>query len=110
MIVHQLSRDILYIENAFEKAHEFVNKIEEFEEEKKMHSVIPKWGDWRDGEPYLDENGEWQTAYHDYAKGKQKFFNWNRSSTFFNSIWPVPEDSFTDYAHKKASPVIDLIH
>jgi hypothetical protein len=110
MIVHQLSKDILYIENAFEKAQEFVNKIEEFEEQKEMHTVIPGWEDWRDGEPYQDENGKWQTSYHDYAKGKQKLFNWNRSSTFFNRIWPIPEDSFTDYAHQKSSPVIDLIH
>lgn len=110
LIVKQLSKDILYIENVFEKAQEFVDKIEEFEEDPEMYSVIPKWENWHDGEPYQDEDGEWQTSYHDYPKGKQKLFNWNRSSTLFNNIWPVPKDNFTDYAHEKAGPVIDLIH
>jgi hypothetical protein len=110
MIVKELSKDILYIENAFEKAQEFVDKIESFEQDSEMYSVIPKWEDWHDSVPHQGEDGEWHTSYHDHPKGKQKLFNWNRSLTFFNSLWPVPEDNFSDYAHKKASPVIDMIH
>jgi hypothetical protein len=110
MIVKQISEDILYIENAFVDCQEFVDQIEEFDKDPQLYSVIPKWETWHDGTPYLDEDGIWKTSYHNYPKGKQKLFDWNRSSTFFNNLWPMPEDNFTDYAHQKVSGVIDLIH
>lgn len=110
MIVKELAKDILYIENAFTDAQKFVDKIEEFDLDPELHSVIPAWEDWIDGAPYLDEDGNWQTKYHDTAKGKQKLFDWDRSLSGKNNIWPVPKHESFDYAHEKIAPVIDLIH
>jgi hypothetical protein len=104
MIVNDLSEDIIYIENAFPDAKKFIDNIEKFDDIAEVHSVIPKWQDWHDGEPYQNENGEWLISYHDYSTGKQKPFDWNRSSE-----WPV-EDVEQTMAHSLVRSTIDLIH
>jgi hypothetical protein len=110
MIVKDLSKDILYIENVFERAQDFVDAIERFDSDTQVHPVIPAWRDWYDGVPYQDEDGVWQVNYHDAPKGKQKLFDWNISATNNYRVWPLPEDDLGDYAHKIANPVIHLIH
>lgn len=109
MIVKELSDSIFYIENAFEHAKEFVAKIEELDEDPSTYDVIPKWKDWYDSQPYQDEFGQWKETLKEKPTGKQKEFNWNRSLTNFNSIWPIPEFELDD-TRKLLEPVINLIH
>ncbi len=104
MIVKELAKNILYIENAFPDAKKFIDNVEKFDSISETYSVIPKWEDWHDSIPYQDDSGKWQTAYHDYPKGKAKPFNWNRSG-----VWPIKDIELTD-AHKLVESTINLIH
>jgi hypothetical protein len=104
MIVKELAKDILYIENAFPDAKKFIDTIEKLDNVPETYSVIPKWEDWHDSEPHQDKDGNWKTSYHDYSTGKQKPFNWNR-----NCEWPVKEPKLTE-AHNLVESTINLIH
>jgi hypothetical protein len=104
MIVKELAKNILYIENAFPDAQKFINNVEEFDKVSETYSVIPKWQDWHDGIPYQDKDGVWQTSLHNYSTGKQKPFNWNRSGE-----WPVKEVELTE-AHTLVKSTVDLIN
>lgn len=109
MIVKEFPGNVLYIENAFEHAKEFIDKIEELDKNSDTHSVIPPWKDWYDSQPYQDELGQWKEKLKDKPTGRQKEFNWNRTETNFNKIWPIP-DFPLDNTHKNLEPVINLIH
>jgi hypothetical protein len=109
MIVHELPNGILYIENVFDQAQEFIDKIEEHENDLDTHSVIPAWEDWYDSIPKKISETEWEMVRDPFTKGKQKLFNWDVSSTNKNRFWPRPK-LVLDEIHKKLEPTVDMIN
>ena len=113
MIIHELPGNILYIENVFPKAQDFIDSIEAIDSNPESHSVIPAWQDWYDSTPVQHEgedNTKWDRVLDNYTKGKQKLFDWDRSISNYNTVWPKPNYVFDDEAHRLAKPIIDLIN
>jgi hypothetical protein len=111
MKVTEFEGNILYIEDAFPQAQEFIDNIERYDQDPKTHSVIPAWEDWRDGHPVKvgDSPIAWKQELDPYTKGKQKMFDWDRSISNYNKVWPRPEYAFTDEAHTMVEDTINFI-
>lgn len=111
MKITEFNENIFYIENAFPQAQEFINNIEEYDKDPKTHSVIPEWVDWRDGRPKNTKPGSAHIDHRSdqFPKGKQKLFNWDRSASNYNRVWPRPQYVFDDEAHRMVENTIDMI-
>jgi len=110
MIVHEFPNNIIYIENAFPNAKEFIEQIEQHENDPDTYSVVPPWDDWYDSIPVQNKDGKWETIEDNYTKGKQKLIDWDKTATNNNRIWPRPDLKFDDVAHKKVEETLNLIH
>jgi hypothetical protein len=111
MIVKELPGNIYYIEDAFPHAQEFIDNIEKYENDERTHSVIPPWQDWRDSRPIKvgDSPIHWEIKLDDFTKGKQKLFDWDRTASDLNEVWPRPIYTFEDEAHNLVEKTIDLL-
>lgn len=111
MRVKDLPGNIIYIEDAFPHAQQFIDEIESHETDERTHSVIPQWQDWRDSRPIKvgDSPTSWDVDVDSFTKGKQKLFDWDRTVSDFNVHWPRPEYKFDDEAHNLVGQTIDLL-
>jgi len=109
LIVNELAENIFYIENAFPQAKDFIDNVEKFDQDPNTHSVLPPWKNWHDSIPAKDENGFWIVVLDKFAKGKEKLFDWDRSLTNNNKVWPRPEIAL-DEQHTLVEPTINMIH
>ena len=109
MIIHDLPGNILYIENVFEDAQQFIDNIEKYDNDPNTYNVIPKWQDWYDGIP-KKKNNEWINIKDSFTKGKQKSFDWDRSVDDDNMKWPRVELLELDEEHKLFKPTIEMIN
>lgn len=111
MKITEFPGNIIYIEDAFPDAQQFIDDIEKYETDERTHSVIPKWQDWRDGRPIKvgESPVHWAWDADEQPKGKQKLFDWDRTASNFNKVWPRPEYTFDDEAHKLVEKTIDLL-
>lgn len=101
MKIHELGHGILYIEDAFPKAKEFITAIEA---PSNVNKVIRDWEKWVD----TGYNGQWFNAN---KRGYLKQLDWDYSINRKNTIWPrknVEADHSPD--HEKADKIINLIH
>ena len=111
MKITELSGGVLYIEDAFPKAQDFIDNIERFDSDPETYSVLPPWEDWKDQRPVKggDDPTIWDKEYDNFTKGKQKLFDWDRSINSQNLTWPRPEHVFNDKVHNHISETIDII-
>lgn len=109
MIINELSENIFYIENAFPQAKDFIDNVEKFDQDPNTYSVIPQWKDWHDSIPVQDEHGFWRLILDDFSKGKEKLFDWDRSLTNNNQMWPRPNIEL-DQIHALIEPTINMLH
>jgi hypothetical protein len=104
MKVKDLSGDIIYIEDAFPLCKDFINLLEENNENKDINSVIPPWDKWMDGY-HID--GVW-TKVHE--RGFVKNVDWDYSINENNKKWPKIEiGPYYSKAHSKAYNILDMI-
>jgi len=103
--------NILYIEDAFPHAKDFIDQIESHDQNPETYAVIPLWEEWRDSRPVKTQGSDigWDKEVDSYSKGSQKLFDWDRSATNYNLVWPKPKYEFTDNAHILVEGTIDLI-
>lgn len=111
MKITEFPGNIFYIEDAFPQAQEFIENIEKFDKDPLTHSVIPAWVDWKDGRPTnpTEDKSHWDNKVDNFSKGKQKLFDWDRTISNNNQVWPRPEYVFEDDAHKMVESTIDMI-
>lgn len=111
MKITELPGNIFYIEDAFPQAQEFIDNVERYDKDSTTHQVIPEWVDWMDSQPVKagESSTDWDNDWDDFSKGKQKLFNWDRSTYDENMVWPRPEYIFEDDAHKMLKSTIDMI-
>jgi hypothetical protein len=111
MKITKFPGNILYIEDAFPQAQEFIDNIEKFNEDPITHSVIPPWQDWIDGRPSnpTSDKTHWDFKLDSYTKGKQKLFDYDISLNNENTVWPRRSYEFMDEAHRTVQDTIDMI-
>lgn len=116
IIINKLPGNIIYIENMFPKANEFIKQIESLDDNLLINNVIPSWSKWIDGGPVRvdDENGtSWLQVFpetEDAYRGQSKSIDWDQSINNQNSLWPrLVATPDTSEGHKLAYPVIKLI-
>jgi hypothetical protein len=111
MKINQLADDIFYIENAFPQAQEFIENIEKYNDDPRTYPVIPAWVDWNDGRPVNPSNkkSHWDNKLDPFSKGKQKLFDWDRTASNNNMVWPRPNYVFDDEAHALVEDTINMI-
>lgn len=114
--IHDMPGGVIYIENAFPRAKEFLDAIENLDDDKDIHQVVPKWSNWLDGYPVLldpDDMTKWEYHYPDYRhahKGLHKSFDWDFSINERNNIWPrIDVDKDYSIAHSKAYDLVQMI-
>lgn len=115
-IVHDMPGGVIYIENAFPRAKEFLDAIEKLDDDKDIHQVVPKWSKWVDGYPILlDPNDmtKWDHYFPDNEhahRGVHKSFDWDLSINNQNNIWPrINVDKDYSVAHSKAYDLVEMI-
>jgi hypothetical protein len=111
MKITEFPGSIFYIEGAFPQSQEFIENIEKFNEDPLTHSVISPWVDWKDGRPTnpTKNKAHWDNKLDSFSKGKQKLFDWDRTASNRNTVWPRPKYVFDDEAHKIVESTIDMI-
>lgn len=104
MKINKFANNIIYIEDAFPKSQEFINAIEENNNNERINNIIPPWNKWLDGEPV---DGVW-TPKHD--RGHLKDIDWDYSINVNNTKWPrtYVDENYSD-AHKEAYEILKLI-
>jgi hypothetical protein len=114
--IHDMPGGIIYIENAFPRAKEFLDAIELENENSDIHSVVPSWSKWVDGYPVsLDPEDltKWDHVFPDDEhshRGVHKSFDWDLTINERNTHWPRIEIK-EDYseAHSRAYKLIEMI-
>jgi hypothetical protein len=82
MKVNELDGGIIYIEDAFPLHKEFIDAIEDNDNNERINHIIPRWTKWMDGGPI---NGVWTPTDH---RGYMKQVDWDYSINNNNSHWP----------------------
>lgn len=101
MKIHELGHGIIYIEDAFPMAKDFIEAIEDTS---KKNSVIPDWTSWVD----TGHNGK---VYIANRQGDLKQINWDYSINKQNIYWPRIEVSNNHSKdHQDAYETIKMIH
>lgn len=104
MKINELPGGVIYIEDAFPLAKDFVKAIEENDDNKEINHIIPPWGKWMDGY-HID--GVW-TKVHD--RGLVKNVDWDYGINENNQKWPKVEiDPDHSKAHSKAYSILEMI-
>jgi len=118
MIIHDMPGGVIYIENAFPKAKEFLDFIESNNENDSITKVIPPWSTWIDGYPVsldADDMTQWEQIFpdsQDALRGVSKLLDWDLSYNESNNYWPkkdVSESESFGEAHKKSLEAINMI-
>ena len=82
MKITEFPNNILYIEDAIPLAKEFLQAIEDNDDNEMINRIIPKWDKWIDGYP---EGGKWiPTAERGYLKN----IDWDYTINNKNALWP----------------------
>jgi hypothetical protein len=101
MKIHELGHGILYIEDAFPKAKEFVDAMED---PSNVNRVIPDWEKWVD-------KGYDGKKYVATRQGSLKQINWDYSINKNNTMWPRKEVIAThSQDHEQADKILNMIH
>lgn len=115
MQVHELGKDIIYVENVFSNAKNFIDRVEELDDNPLVQSVIPSWQYWADGGPVPDPEKEnaWVQIIIDtleQVRGVEKNFDWDQSINSKNCTWPrkIVNKDFSP-AHQLAFDLISFI-
>jgi hypothetical protein len=118
MIIHDMPGGVIYIENAFPKAKEFLDFIESNNENDSITKVIPPWSTWIDGYPVStnpDDMTKWEQIFPDdehHLRGVAKSIDWDLSHNEYNNYWPrknVSESTQYGEAHEKSLEAIKMI-
>lgn len=114
--VTSLLNQILYIENAFPEAKNFLQDLEENNDNESLHEIIPPWQDWVDGGPVevvgKDGSHGWKQVlnYEAGHRGVFKAVDWDQTINGQNNLWPrVSVDRNYDEAHSKAYEILKKI-
>jgi len=107
-------KNIIYIENAFPESNEFIEFIEENNNNSDIANVIPPWSKWVDGSPkkIIDKNKiSWVQEMpdgEDSHRGDFKVVNWDLDAVKNMSDLNILFDLHTlTAAHKKCLPIIE---
>jgi hypothetical protein len=104
MKINELDGGVIYIENAFPLSKEFIEAIEENNENQKINSIIPPWSKWLDGH-HVD--GVWTPIYE---RGFVKDINWDYTINGHNIIWPrIEVDPKYSKEHSEAYTILKMI-
>jgi hypothetical protein len=117
-IIHDMPGGVIYIENAFPKAKEFLDFVELNNENPEILKVFPSWSTWIDGYPVSldpDDMTKWEHIFPDNEhslRGVFKLLDWDLSYNESNNYWPRKDISL--YAqnskdHQKSLPAIKMI-
>lgn len=111
MKITEFAGNIIYIEDAFPQAKEFIENIEKFNEDPATHSVIPAWIDWMDGRPAnpSSDKSHWDFELDSFTKGKEKLFDYDVSLNDKNVFWPRLKYEVLDEPHAMVQDTIDMI-
>jgi hypothetical protein len=117
-IIQEMPGGVIYIENAFPKAKEFLDFVESNDQNTEILKVFPSWSAWVDGYPVsLDPNDmtKWEQLFpdtEDAVRGVAKLLDWDLSYNENNKYWPrkdVSDYAKNSEAHKKSLPAIKMI-
>jgi predicted 2-oxoglutarate/Fe(II)-dependent dioxygenase YbiX len=102
--INELPGGVIYIEDAFPLAKDFVQAIEENNENKEINHIIPPWDKWMDGY-HID--GVW-TKVHE--RGLVKNVDWDYTINQKGDTWPkIKVDSNYSQEHYKAYSILEMI-
>ena len=114
--IHDMPGGVIYIENAFPLAKNFIDEIELQDDNKEFYPVVPKWSKWVDGYPVSldpDDLTKWEHVFPDsehHDRGITKSFDWDLTINEQNNLWPRLEvDSDHSPAHSKAYELVNMI-
>lgn len=114
--INDLPNGIIYIENAFPESEEFLQALEDNDDNVDIQTVIPKWAEWVDGGPVektLDDGTVYWEQVLDYDKshrGTVKMIDWDSTINKINSKWPrIDVSSDYDSAHEEAYKILKKI-
>lgn len=104
MKITELPNNILYIEDAIPLAKEFLQAIEDNDDNEMINKIIPKWDKWVDGYP---SDGKWiPTAERGYIKN----IDWDYTINEQNTIWPrTIVDPDYSKEHAEAYKILKMI-
>ena len=108
MKINELQNDILYIEEAIPMWREFIEAIENNDNNDKIRPVIPPWQEWFDGNPNPEDFSQW-IADPSKMRGYRKAINYDVTLNQYGNIWPRITHKDLDESHQMASPIIDMI-
>ena len=104
MKINELPGGVIYIEDAFPLAKDFVQAIEANNDNKEINHIIPPWDKWMDGYPI---DGVWTEVF---KKGLVKNVDWDYSVNENNHKWPKVEiDPNHSKAHSEAYSILEMI-
>lgn len=105
MRVNEFKNGIIYIENAFPLSKDFINALEDNDQNNSIIEIIPPWSPWID--TGYANNNKTATKTH---KGDLKRINWDYSINQNNNFWPrIEVGSDHSAAHKQAYDIISMI-
>ena len=115
LIIHDMPGGVIYIENAFPLHKQFLDAIEQNDDNEIIQKVIPKWEKWIDGGPIKVENNGvtewvWVQDEENSHRGVTKFLDWDCSVNDRNSYWPrksIPNDY--SESHEKSYDILKMI-
>ena len=93
-IIHEMPGGVIYIENAFPKAKEFLDFVENTDKNKEILKVFPSWSTWIDGYPVSldpEDMTKWEQLFPDTEhslRGVSKNLDWDLSYNEYNNYWP----------------------
>ena len=117
-IIHDMPGGVIYIENAFPKAKEFLDFVELNNENPEILKVFPSWSTWIDGYPVSvdpDDMTKWNHIFPDNEnslRGVFKLLDWDVSYNESNNYWPkkdISEYAKSSIDHQKSLPAIKMI-
>ena len=118
IIIHEMPVLVIYIENAFPKAKEFLDFVEANDKNEDILKVFPSWTTWVDGYPVSTDEYDptkWEQIFPEedhHLRGVSKLLDWDLSYNQDNQFWPkkdVSASSDFGIAHHISLPAIKMI-
>lgn len=117
-IIHDMPGGVIYIENAFHKAKEFLDFVENNDKNENVLKVFPSWTTWVDGYPVSldpDDMTKWEQIFPDNEhslRGVSKLLDWDLSYNDSNNFWPrkdISDHVSNSVDHQVSLPAIKMI-
>lgn len=116
--IHDMPGGVIYIEDAFPKAKEFLEFVESNDQNSEILKVFPSWSTWVDGYPVsldADDMTKWEQMFpdtEDAVRGISKLLDWDLSYNHNNCFWPrkdISDHAANSVDHQVSLPAIKMI-